>query len=145
MGAKITLATLLVASLDVLLVAPAPHHESSQFFNNPCISGDTGPIWNSFSILQALRPAASSAGCGVQSPASPARHPATSATPAPATSATPSTPATPTPGSGEIINHKRLHFQFSRNDYDFLPIREGFKKPGKETFRGGGGGTPLFR
>merc|ERR550519_3010417 len=97
MGAKITLAALLVASLALVLVAPAPHHQS----NNPCISGDTGPIWNSFSILQALRPAASSAGCGVQSPASPARPPATSATPA--------TPATPTPGSGGETGGSMAH------------------------------------
>jgi len=41
MESKITLAVLLLVSLAIL-VAPAPTHQSNQFFNNPCIYGDAG-------------------------------------------------------------------------------------------------------
>ena len=97
MGAKVFLAVLLVASLAFVLVAPAPH-QSNQFFNNPCISGDTRPILNSLSFFQ-VAPAASSARCGVQS-STPSPTPAPPAPPAPTAPTAP-----PTPGSGAIINH----------------------------------------
>ena len=84
MGLRFTFLLLLLASLPIL-TASAPNHRSNQFFNNPCIYGDTKAIWKSLSFLQVVR-RASSARCGAPSPASPAP--------------TPPPPAPPTPGSG---------------------------------------------
>ena len=84
MGLRFTFLLLLVASLPIL-TASAPNHRSNQFFNNPCIYGDTRAIWKSLSFLQVVR-RASSARCGAPSPASPAPPPPP--------------PAPPTPGSG---------------------------------------------